>query len=686
MSKRKTKFPRPLKNKNKNSAHPRRERKGVTIEGLIEITRSGSAYLIPADRINFPEDIFISPQNTANALNGDTVMVRVFYKSRDKRPEGEVLEVITRKRTEYVGVLQLSKDFGFLIADDPRMHVDIFIPGEKLLGALNGQKVLVKMTEWEKWKNNPIGEVLEVLGNPGENETEIHSILAEFGLPYSFPEQLDREADKIPVEITEKEVAARRDFRGITTFTIDPVDAKDFDDALSFRVLENGNFEIGVHIADVTHYVRPGSPIDEEARKRATSVYLVDRVVPMLPEILSNHVCSLRPYEDKLCFSSVFEMNHHGRIMHKWFGKTVINSGRRFTYEEVQDLLEEGSRMIEEGAEPGSGRENDFHRELMQLNSLAKILRKERVKKGAISFNKIEVKFHLDDKASPVGVFFKTQQDSHKLIEEFMLLANRSVAELAGKNVQKAVPAGEKEKGGAPFVYRVHDVPSEEKISAFSQFIRKFGYKLSTTNRKNISRELNSVLDSVKGRSEENMIETLAVRTMMKAIYTTKNIGHYGLAFDHYTHFTSPIRRYPDMMVHRLLNDYLADTVVQKGQAESLEEQCKHCSMMEKLSEEAERASVKYKQVQYLLNRVGEEFAGIISGVTEWGIYVELVENKCEGMIRLRDIRDDFYVFDEENYRAVGKRSGRVFQLGDKVKIIVKRADLVKKQLDFEMV
>lgn len=655
-------------------------RNSVLAAGTIEITRSGSAYLIPEDRLAYPEDIFIAPNNTSNAINGDKVLVRVFSKKNSKI-EGEVEEITTRGKTEFVGLLECSKGFGFLIADDPRMHVDIFIPEDKLGNALNGQKALVKITEWEKWKNNPTGEVIEVLGNPGENETEIHSILAEFGLPYSFPEHLDREAEKIPKEISESEIEKRRDFRGITTFTIDPVDAKDFDDALSFRILENGNYEIGVHIADVTHYVKPGSLIEEESQKRATSIYLVDRVVPMLPEILSNQVCSLRPFEDKLCFSAVFEMNHHARILHKWFGKTVINSSRRFTYEEVQDLLENSAE------DAGKGKENDYHWELMQLNSLAKILRKERVKKGAISFNKIEVRFTLDDKADPIGVFFKTQQDSHKLIEEFMLLANKSVAEYCGRSqsARRKSPSPSGRDGVGPFVYRVHDVPDEEKIKAFSKFIRKFGYKLATTDKKMISRELNGVLDSVKGKNEENMIETLAVRTMMKAIYTTNNIGHYGLAFDCYTHFTSPIRRYPDMMAHRLLEKYLNEEDKMPS-AESLETLCKQSSKMEKLAEEAERASVKYKQVQYLLHKVGEEFAGIISGVTEWGIFVELVENKCEGMIRLRNMQDDYYVFDEENYRIVGKRKGKVYQLGDKVNIIVKNADLVKKQLDFELI
>lgn len=663
--------------KSKNSPQHTREKDAVTIEGTIEITRSGAAYLIPENRESFPDDIFISPKSTANALNGDQVSVKVHFNRRGRKPEGEVLKVTERKKTDFVGTLQMSKNFGFLVADDMRMHVDIFIPEDKLLGAKDGQKILVRMTGWEKWKNNPTGEVIEVLGDPGENETEIHSILAEFGLPYSFPEHLEREADKIPVQISEKEISLRKDFRKITTFTIDPVDAKDFDDAISFRILQNGNYEIGVHIADVTHYVKPGSQIEEEAQKRATSVYLVDRVVPMLPEILSNHVCSLRPNEEKLCFAAVFEMDHRARILNKWFGKTVINSDRRFTYEEAQKIIDT--------------REGDFASEILTLHSMAVILRKERVKKGAISFNKVEVKFNLDEKANPIGVFFKKQEDSHKLIEEFMLLANRSVAEFCGKphsHSRSAVgargtPSPLGKAGEGHFVYRVHDVPNEEKIGVFSQFIRKFGYKLSVTNKKNISRELNAVLDGVKGKAEENMIETLAVRTMMKAIYTTKNIGHYGLAFDHYTHFTSPIRRYPDMMVHRLLESVLNGVHV-KG--EGLEELCKQSSKMEKLAEEAERASVKYKQVQFLVDRVGDEFEGIISGVTEWGIFVELVENKCEGMIRLRDMNDDHYVFDQENYRVVGNRRKKVLQLGDKVTVMVKKADLVKKQLDFEIV
>ena len=553
------------------------------------------------------------------------------------------------------------------------MHVDIYIPIEKLNGAKDGQKAIAKIVEWPKNGVNPIGEIKTVLGDVGENNTEMHAILAEFGLPYEFPKDVERAADLIPIKITEEEISKRRDFREITTFTIDPVDAKDFDDALSIQKLKNGNWEIGVHIADVSHYVKPESMIDKEAISRATSVYLVDRVVPMLPEVLSNNVCSLRPNEEKLCFSSVFEMTDDAEVVAEWFGRTIINSDRRFTYEEAQQVIE-----TEEG---------DFKDEILTLDRLAKILRSNRFKKGSIAFEKMEVKFHLDEVGNPTGVFFKVAKDSNQLIEDFMLLANRKVAEFVGKKKKGKEEIQKKEdpkESQRPFVYRIHDKPNPDKLQNFSEFVAKFGYKLNVKNINTVADSMNNLLKEVNEKKESGMIEMLAIRTMAKAVYTTKNIGHYGLGFDYYTHFTSPIRRYPDVMVHRLLQHYLDGG--KNPDIDKLEEQCKHSSDMEKLAADAERASIKYKQVQYLTDKIGEEFDGVISGVTEWGIFVEIIENHCEGMVRLRELRDDNYYFDEDNYCLRGRKSGRVLTLGDTVRIEIKRADLVKKQLDFALV
>lgn len=639
--------------------------KNLFVTGKVDMTASGNAYVSTEE---LEDDVLIPQRKTLNALHGDIVKVKLSPARRGKR-EGEIVEVIQRGKTEFVGTLQVSPKFAFLVPSNNKVNVDIYIPLEKLNGGKDGQKAIAEITEWPKNGVNPIGRIIDVLGNVGENNTEMHAILAEYGLPYEFPKDVERAADLIPIAISEEEIKKRRDFRKTTTFTIDPVDAKDFDDALSIQKLENGNWEIGVHIADVSHYVKPGSMIDKEAASRATSVYLVDRVVPMLPEILSNNVCSLRPNEEKLCFSAVFELTDEAEVLNEWFGRTIINSDRRFTYEEAQHIIE-----TEEG---------DFAEEVLTLNRLSKLLREYRFRKGSIAFEKMEVKFHLDEAGNPTGVYFKIAKDSNQLIEDFMLLANRKVAEFVGKVKQKT---NDRNKTGASqraFVYRVHDKPDPEKLQNFAEFVGKFGYKMNVKNERTVADSMNKLLKEVSEKKESGMIEMLAIRTMAKAIYTTKNAGHYGLGFDYYTHFTSPIRRYPDVLVHRLLQHYLDGG--KSPDIEKLEEECKHSSDMEKLAAEAERASIKYKQVQFLQDKIGQEFDGIISGVTEWGIFVELSENHCEGMVRIRDLRDDQYYFDEDNYCLRGRKSGRVLSLGDNVRIEVKRADLVKKQLDFAL-
>ncbi len=629
------------------------------ITGIVDMTTRGTAYIISED---IEEDVFVSHSNLNRALNGDEVKVYVYARRKKRQPEGEVVEIIKRKKDTFVGVVEISDNFAFLTGIGRQMPNDIFIPIANLNGAKNGEKAIVKLVEWEKRHKNPIGKVVEVLGKPGENETEMHAILAEFGLPYKFSQQVIDAAELIDDKISKEDIESRRDFRDSTTFTIDPVDAKDFDDALSIRKLEDGNWEIGVHIADVTHYVTTGTALEKEAFSRATSVYLVDRVVPMLPERLSNGICSLRPNEDKLTFSCVFEMDDNAKVIDYWIGRSIIRSDRRFTYEEAQEIIE--------------GAEGDFKEEILNLDILAKKIRKERLKKGAIEFDRFEVKFEIDDKGKPLSVYFKRSLDAHKLIEEFMLLANKKVATFIGR-----VPKGKKAK---TFVYRIHDKPNNEKLNGFNYFIRKFGYSVKTGSHTALTKSMNDLLHHVKDTPEQNLIESLAVRTMAKAEYSTLNIGHYGLSFDYYTHFTSPIRRYPDMMVHRLLHKYLNEGCsVDEGK---YEEYCKHSSDMEQIAANAERASIKYKQVEFMSDKIGECFFGTISGVTEWGFYVELNENKCEGMIGIATLEDDFYEFDEDNYCIVGRYHRKVYQLGDQVSVKVVNANLVAKQLDFELV
>lgn len=627
-------------------------------EGRIDIVSNGNAY-VKCDE--FEEDVIVDRNNTKNAMKGDLVKINLFATRPGKRQEGEVIEVLERARAEFVGTVQVSGKFAFLSGDSAKNNVEIFIPLHALNGAVHGEKAVARITEWPEDAKNPQGEIIRVLGAPGENNVEMDAILVEYGFPLEFPAAVEAEAEKIPFKISAAEIKKRRDFRKVPTFTIDPVDAKDFDDALSVQTLKNGNLEVGIHIADVSHYVTLSSSLEEEAYDRATSIYLVDRVIPMLPEKLSNNVCSLRPGEDKLCFSAVFEIDKDAKVLEEWFGRTVIHSQRRFSYEEAQDVIET--------------KEGDMKEYILPLQELAKILRKNRFTSGAISFDRVEVKFRLDERAHPVDVFLKENKDSNKLIEEFMLLANRRVAEYIGKKLSI------KEGKEYPFVYRIHDTPVSDKMETFANFASKFGYKMNTNTDREIAHSLNKLMKDVKGKKEQNVIEQLAIRTMSKAVYTTNNIGHYGLAFDYYTHFTSPIRRYPDVMVHRLLAHYLAGG--KPMAANDLEVACKHSTDMEIKASEAERASIKFKQVQYLLDRKDEIFNGMISGVTEWGLYVEIVDSKCEGLIRVRDLVDDFYELNEDQYCLVGHRSKKVYQLGDLLKVRLKSADLMKKQIDF---
>ena len=630
-----------------------------TITGSVDMKNTGKAYISPEDG---SDDIFIAPNNTDHALHGDTVKVQLFPKRKDKKPEGQIVEIVKRAKEQFVGVIEISKKFAFLIPDSRNMPVDIFIPLEDLKGAKSGQKVVARITEWPEHSKNPFGEITNVLGNPGEHNVEMQSILAEHDFPLSFPAQVEREAEKIPSKIPDEEYKKRRDFRDIWTITIDPEDAKDFDDALSLKKLKSGNWEVGVHIADVSYYVKPGTQLDDEAYKRATSVYLVDRVIPMLPEKLSNNVCSLNANEDKLCFSAVFELNEEAKVINQWFGRTIINSDRRFNYEEVQEVIENGK--------------GEFVNEIGVLHTLASKLRDKRFKNGSINFATQEVKFKLDEDGTPLSVHIKEQKDSNRLIEDFMLLANRKVAEFIGKKENKQKPK--------TFIYRIHDIPSPEKLNTFIEFLGKLGYSLKINSQESLAQSFNELFKQISGKGEENMIETIAIRTMAKAEYSTDNIGHYGLAFQYYSHFTSPIRRYPDLMVHRLLEHYL-----EGGSSVSkpvYEEKCVHCSLMERSAVQAERESIKYKQAEFLLDKIGQEFEGLISGVSKWGIYVEIIGNKCEGMVRLQDLQDDFYYLDEDNYQVIGSRYGQQYKLGDQVRIKVKKIDLSRKQMDFGIV
>ena len=633
---------------------------GVEMTGTFQRKSNGKNSFIPDEG---GDPIFIAERNSAHAMSGDRVKIAFYAKRRGRMAEGEVIEILERANDTFVGTLEVNKSYAFLVTENRTLANDIFIPRDKLKGGKTGDKAVVKITEWPDKAKNPIGQVVDILGRAGDNTTEMHAILAEYGLPYVYPKNVEQAADRIPDEIPADEIARREDFRPVTTFTIDPKDAKDFDDALSIRPLKGNRWEVGVHIADVTYYVREGSVIDKEAEKRATSVYLVDRTIPMLPERLCNFLCSLRPNEEKLAYSVIFTLDEKAQVLDSRVVHTIIKSDRRFTYEEAQQVIETG--------------EGDYKEELLALDRLAKQLRERRFQAGAINFDRYEVKFEIDEKGKPLRVYFKISKDANKLVEEFMLLANRTVAEKIG-----IVPAGKKPK---VFPYRIHDLPDPEKLENLSQFIARFGYKLRTNGSKtDVSKSINHLLDDIQGKKEENLIETVSIRAMQKARYSVHNIGHYGLAFDYYTHFTSPIRRYPDMMVHRLLTKYLDEhgRTVSEKKYEAL---CEHSSAMEQLAATAERASIKYKQVEFMQEHVGQTYDGVISGVTEWGLYVELNENKCEGMIPIRDLDDDYYEFDEKNYCLRGRRKKRTYSLGDSITIQVARANLEKKQLDFAL-
>ncbi|XCF06475.1 VacB/RNase II family 3'-5' exoribonuclease [Tamlana crocina] len=656
--------------------------------GILDLSSRGAGYVICDD---FDEDVFIASNNVNKALQGDEVEFYVYKRRKRGKMEGEITNILKRAKSEYVGVIQMQKNnnYAFVVADSTKMYKDIFVPINKTLKAEDGDKVLVKLEDWPDNADSPYGKVLKVLGKPGEHGTEIHAILAEYGLPHDFPHDVEEYANNLDTSITKEEIAKRRDMRQDLTFTIDPKDAKDFDDALSFKILDNGLYEIGIHIADVSHYLKEGTVLDDEAYERATSIYLVDRVVPMLPEVLSNNACSLRPNEEKYTFSAVFQLNNKAEIKNQWFGRTVTYSDARFAYEEAQAIIENNPDVTLSGVEASQIKteipqdvsltekayqtQPEIAQAILVLDRLAKIMRKKRMSTGAISFDKVEVKFNLDENNNPQGVFFKTSKDANKLIEEFMLLANKKVAEFIGKQSPKKT-----------FVYRVHDEPDDSKLAALQNVVGRFGYKLNFKDRKTTSASLNNLLKEVVGKKEQNLVDTLTIRSMSKAEYTTHNIGHYGLAFDYYSHFTSPIRRYPDVMAHRLLQHYL-DGGKSANEA-TYEEKCQHSSNMEMLATKAERDSIKYMQIRFMEDHKDQEFVGVISGVTDWGIYVEIIENKCEGMVSVRDMKDDHYGFDQDQYAMVGRNTKTMYQLGDEVIVKVKNTDLVKKHLDFNLV
>ncbi|NNL83972.1 MAG: ribonuclease R [Winogradskyella sp.] len=643
--------------------------------GILDLSSKGSGYIISDE---FEEDVFIASNNLNKALDGDEVEFYLYRRKHRGKHEGEITNIIKRAKSEYVGTIQIhdKKNFAFVVTDSTKMYKDIFVPINNINKANDGDKVLVSLEDWPEKADSPYGKVLQVLGKPGEHNTEIHSILAEYGLPHDFPPQVEDYANKLDTSITKQEIANRRDMRKDLTFTIDPKDAKDFDDALSFKVLDNGLYEIGIHIADVSHYVKPDTVLDDEAYERATSVYLVDRVVPMLPEVLSNNACSLRPNEEKYTFSAVFKINEKAEIKDQWFGRTVTYSDARFAYEEAQSIIETKSNNIPAEVSLTGKAYKTTHsitEAVLKLDELAKKMRSKRMRSGAISFDKVEVKFNLDENANPTGVFFKTSKDANKLIEEFMLLANKKVAEFIGKQNPKKT-----------FIYRVHDEPDDSKLAALQNIVKRFGYQLNFKDRKSTAASLNGLLKEVEGKKEQNLVDTLTIRSMSKAEYTTQNIGHYGLAFDYYSHFTSPIRRYPDVMAHRLLQQYLDGG--KSANEDVYEDKCKHSSNMEYLATKAERDSIKYMQIRFMQDHQDDEFLGVISGVTDWGIYVEIISNKCEGMVSVRDMKDDHYQFDETQYAMIGKNTKTMYQLGDEIVVKVKNTDLVKKHLDFFLI